>query len=596
MKRALLLVALCSAALAQADLSYKVTVTSDPANLHVSIKIPDAKAGAKLQIPNWAPGSYRLVDNYKNVKNLKAVDEGGRDLAIEQSVEKLKKEYGDAPDRKTAENDVCTWSVAPANAITVEYDISTAVVDGAIHWSGPSTYIYPVGRTQEKCTLSIELPSGWQAFLGLNEARGVYSAATYDVLADNPVSTGELLVDTYVSRGKPHFIVMRGRAKTNVDRAYLTKACKFVTEMQADLMGGLPYDKYVWHFAVNDSADGAGGLEHLSSTQISLAAGVGPRVVSVLSHEFFHLWNVKRIRSRVLGPFDYTKLPDTGALWWLEGTTDYFSHQLLYRYGWWGRDMFHKDIIDNLNSIIGNPAYREVSPNEASLRVGEMSNGRGNSGGWRISYYPYGWLTGMVLDIEMRSQTGGRHTLDDVLHGLWEQNKNDQPGFEEDEIRRQCVKFGGLEMGWFYDRVVMKPGPLPIEAALAKVGLRMGERDEQFADLGFVNGQADAEGSRVGSPRGPAEGKLQSGDLIVGIGGKSIIGSRRSVGQGMTELTRNAKVGVPVKLTVKRGDQTLDYEITPVAGTRKAKFVEDDPAATAEAKALGKSWLAQKKM
>lgn len=595
MKRFALLAAILAASFARADLAYKVKVTPDPANLHVTISIPKAQSGTKLQIPNWAPGSYRLVDNYKNVKNLKVTDDRGQELKVEQTIEKSKREYGDAPDRKVAENDVCTWTVPPARAITVEYDMSSTLLDGSMHWSGPSTYIYPVGRTQEACTLSLDLPSGWAAHHGMNERGGAAVAPTYDVLADNPVSTGDLLVDTYVSRGKPHFIVMRGRAKANVDRAYLIKACKFVTDMQTDLFGGAPYDKYVWHFSVNDAADGAGGLEHLSSTQISLAAGVGPRAVSVISHEFFHLWNVKRIRSRVLGPFDYTRLPDTGALWWLEGVTDYFAHQLLYRYGWWGQDMLQKDILDNLNSIINNPAYREVSPNEASLRVAEMSNGRGNSGGWRISYYPYGWLTGMVLDIELRRVTGGKHTLDDVLLGLWEQNKNDQPGFEEDEIRRLCVKFGGMEMGWFYDRVALKPGPLPIEASLAKVGLRMGERDEQFADLGFVNGQADAEGSRVGRPVGPAEGKLQSGDVIVGIGGKSITGSRRSVGQGMAELARTAKVGVPVKLTVKRGEQTLDVEITPVAGTRKAKFIEADPAATAEAKALGKNWLAQRK-
>jgi len=598
MRRGCLFVLLAAAAIARAELTYTVAVTSDPGNLHVTIRIPNTVDGAKLQIPNWAPGSYRLVDNYKNVKNLKATDPSGRELKIDQTIDKLKKDYGDDPDRKTAENDVCTWSVAPAPATTVEYDMASVPLDGSMHWSGPSTYIYPVGRTQERCVLQIELPQGWKAYTGLDERKNspnAFDAKTYDVLADNPVSTGDVLVDTYVSRGKPHTIVMRGRAKANVDRAYLIKACKFVSDMQTDLMGGAPYEKYIWHFNVNDAPDGAGGLEHLSSTQISLAAGVGPRAVSVLSHEFFHLWNVKRIRSRVLGPFDYTKLPDTGALWWLEGTTDYFAHQLLYRYSWWNQDALIRDVLQNMDAVTRNPAYQEVGPNEASLRVGEASNGRGNSNGWRISYYNLGWLAGMILDIEMREKTRGKHTLDDVLLALWRECKDDQPGFEEDEIRRQLVKFGGMDMGWVYDAIVMKPGPMPIEATLKRVGLRIVEKDETFADLGF-SAFPDTDGGRVMNPGGAVAGKLQAGDFIIAVGGKSILGTRRSVSSGIAELMAGAKVGTPIKLSVKRGQETLEVEVTPVQGTRKARTIDADPSASADAKALGANWLAQKKL
>lgn len=598
MRRFISFALLACIATAHADLAYTVLVQPETTNLHVKLRIPKTDQGVQIQIPNWGPGSYRLVDNYLKVKNLKATDELGNVLKVEQSIVQLPKAYQDGADMKTVQNNLCTWTISPAKTTVVEYDMAQPLLDGSVHWSGPATYIYPVGRTQEKCTLEIGLPSGWQAYLGLNTKKGqpsLYEANTYDVLADNPVSTGELTVDTYEAAGKTHYIVMRGKARSLVDRAYLIKACKFVSDMETDLMGGAPYDHYVWHFSVNEAADGAGGLEHLSSTEISLASGLGPRAVSVLSHEFFHLWNVKRIRSFPLGPFDYTKLPQTGALWWLEGVTDYYAHMLLYRYGWWTQDAYFKDIVSNMNSVRGNTAHTEIGPNESSRRVDEASGGKGNSNGYRISYYNQGWLVGMILDIEMRAHTQGKRSLDDVLHALWKECKDDRPGFQEDEIRKLLVKFGGNDIGTVYDNVVMKGGEMPIEEALAKVGLRITEKDEQFVDIGFTP-FADTDGARPTQQRGEAVSKFQGGDLITAIDGKSIAGTRREMTAALNAMIAGAKVGTPIKLTVKRGTGSAEVEIIPVAGTRKSRTVEADPSASSDTKVTAASWLAQKKM
>ena len=321
--------------------------------------------------------------------------------------------------------------------------------------------------------------------VGGNQA--LYKVATYDVLADNPVTWGDYTLDTYKSYGKTHYIAYRGIPKKDVDRAYVMKACKFISDMEGDFFGGgVPYDRYVWHFSVNDAPDGAGGLEHLSSTQISLASGVGPGAVSVLSHEFFHLWNVKRIRSKILGPFDYTTQPQTGALWWLEGVTDYYAHTLLGRYGWYGKNerspdpisKLYADAVQNLTAVRARQARLDVSPYESSYRVRDAANGRGNSQGYQVSYYDTGWLCGLVLDIEMLDQTSGKHSLDDVELALWEQCKDDNPGFEERDIRRHLVAFGGYSLGTFYDDVIMKPGELPVEKQLAKIGKELLTVDE----------------------------------------------------------------------------------------------------------------------
>lgn len=456
---AALLLSLASG-LSLAEVKYTVLPLPEQNRLKVQVDF-ESKAGAlEVQMPNWAPGAYILSMPGRNVQDF-VWKVGASEVTSE----------------KVGEN---TWkaNLAQAGTSGITYTVPCQLSSGAMHFSGPPTYVYVVGRKEESCRLTLNVPEGWKIAVGLDGSGKVYTAPDYDVLADNPVTLGDFVELSYSSLGKPHTIAMRGAPREQIDKDKIVKVCKHISEAQADFFGGLPYSKYVWHFNVTPGQDGGGGLEHLSSTQITLAQGIGPRSVRVLSHEFFHLWNVKRIRSKVLGPFDYTALPKTGALYFLEGTTDYYASLLLTRYGWFDDKVFYGDLISNTSAVRGNAARLEVSPYESSMRVGEASNGRGNSNGWRISYYNLGWLVGLVLDIELRARTNGRRSLDDVTRALWDLCKNDKPGFEEDEIRKQCIRFGGQAMGEFFDRVVMRPGELPLEEQLAKVGLKLLENKE----------------------------------------------------------------------------------------------------------------------
>jgi len=565
------------AAISSAEITYRVTLDPAANSLRVRIEVSDTSKGISVQIPNWAPGSYRLVDNFRNVKNLTAKDGAGRDLRIEQVMAPSPKRYGDGDNIRTANNEICTWNIAPAASTVIEYDMASRLVDGAMHWSGPSTYMYVMGRINEPCRLHVSSPAKWPVYIGLDAVRGgtnEFTAPDYDVLADNPATVGEVLVDTYVSRGKPHYIVMRGTAKADVDREALIKVCKFVTDMQTDFFrGDAPYNHYVWHFNVNDSPDGAGGLEHLSSTQISLASGVGIGAISVISHEFFHLWNVKRIRSAVLGPFDYTKLPETGAIWWLEGVTDYYAHQLLYRYAWVDEPVFFADAASNITAIRRTPGLHEVSPYEASFRVSEAANGRGNSGGYKISYYPLGWVCGLLLDIELIERTQGRYRLDDIELALWDLCGDGRPGFAEDEIRKQLIRFGGSEMGKVYDDIIMTKGDKPIEAYLAKAGLRLTQLRVPTTDFGFTAPANATNGMVIQRLTRPSE-TLKSGDRILKIGGETIAGSRRAQMVAFAKVREKAEPGVPIPITVKRGEETLELRFTPEFASRMETRVE----------------------
>jgi predicted metalloprotease with PDZ domain len=597
----IILGALALAGAAQADIEYVVTLNPTPGTIHVTMYVPNTEKGSKFQIPNWAPGAYRLNDTFNNVKNLTATDPAGQALRVDTVMTETPLTYGDAPNRTTIQNKICTWVVSGARSTKVDYDLNLAAVDNVMHWSGPSTYMYEVDRKEERCSLEIKMPSDWKAYTGMDEMTfrpNTYTADTYDVLADNPVTAGSnLIVDTYKSWGKPHYIVMRGAPKSKVNREYLIKACKFVSDMEGDFFGGNPpYHKYIWHFLVNDAADGAGGLEHLSSTQISLASGVGPGAVSVLAHEFFHLWNVKRIRSRVLGPFDYTKLPETGALWWLEGVTDYYASYLLYRYGWSDEKWVFDEILQNTNGVRRLPAHNEVSPHDASFRVNEASNGRGNSNGWRMSYYNQGWLVGMVLDIELRSQTNGRYSLDDVERALWKMTKDSQPGFAEDEIRTQLVKFGGAKMGVFYDRVAMKPGDMALEETLAKAGLTLATKQEQYLDYGFTwGGGFRTTGISVRSVGASAEGKLAARDQITAVNGVKLEGATQTeMSAQMTKIMDGVKAGDAIKLSVMRGEQAVEVELKAVMSSRPVMSIEKVANPTSAQKKLRDAWMARK--
>ena len=577
---------------AMAEIDYRVKVNSTDHRFEVTMSVPVSAAGPlTVQIPNWSPGAYFQRDGGQNIHDLTVTDSSGSALAVTHPIGN-------------------TWTItatAPGQ-VKINYWTSTrgggfgmgggrgAVDESYVQLSGPSVYLYAVDRKQERCKVTFEVPSGWKCLVGLDPTSGpanTYIAPTYDVLADNPMSSGQVNVETYNLRGKTHTIVLEGAGKDMIDKDLILKDCRFVSAAETDFWGGAPYHKYVWHFIVTPHGRGGGGLEHLSSTQITLSSDLTSSTISLLAHEYFHLWNVKRIRSNVLGPFDYTKLPKTGALWWLEGVTDYYASLLPYRYGTWTRQEFYGEIIQNMRAIQSNPARLTVSANDASLRVAEANGGRGNSNGFQISYYNLGWLVGLCLDTEIRSQTNGKHSLDDVAHALFNECKNDKPGFQEDEIRKLCIKFGGPALGPFYDSVVMKGGEKPIAEQLAKMGLKLETKDETYAETGFNAAPSfGSSGIGVSGIRGPAVGKLESSDIITSVNGTTIEGKemREAITLVQAALT-GAKVGTPIELVVRRGGENVKVTVEPVSATRPIHTVVTDPEATSARKALGEAWL-----
>ena len=559
---------------AHATLMYQVEVIPNSSALLVSIEIPNPGQSVELEMPRWAPGSYRYADYSGNIAGVSAMAGGQK-----------------VPVRKSGEHG---WRVSAngADRVRVSYAVRTTIGGDIHHFSGPSTYMYLKDRKDEDVFLKLNVPNGWRSTCGLDSAGTdhAFLADDYDVLADNPVTVGDYVSDTYMSNGIKHEIAYYAGPVELVNRQQVIDACKNVSETQAKFWSGLPFKKYVWHFAVMPATGGAGGLEHLSSTRISLAAGVSYSTVSVLSHEYFHAWNVKRIRSKVLGPFDYQTLPKTGALWWLEGVTDYYADLLLYRGNFGTTEHMMDSIVSNVRSVRANNERFNFSPYDSSYRVSEAANGRGNSRGLGVSYYNTGWLVGICLDAELRHQTNGRATLDDISLDLWDMNRDNKPGFEEGDIRRLLVKHGGEALGTAYDNWVMKPGELPVEAQLAKIGLEMVSVDEKVPNIGANWGTT--RGGAVTVRRGGTSDQLQSGDRILRIGSVNLDGVPiyKIVGE-VERAERLLMTGKPTEIVVERDGQRVTVAVTATVDTRSVQKVRPMANASAKARRLRTQYL-----
>lgn len=564
------------AAAASATIQYKVHPLTDTKQLAIEVTIPVKSTETYVQLPQWGPGAYILRTNAgANVKDLAAAD---------GTIE--------------ADNDH-TWRVRGngKKTVTITYKVPFEFEDGVGHYSGPSSYLYAVGRTQEACTLHLDVPADWKIAIGLDGKGADYKADTYDVLADNPVTMGNYIEDTYKVAGKTHTIALRGPSAKQVDRAQLLKECEFVSAMETDFMGGAPYHKYIWHFSARPGT-GGGGLEHLASTEITFGMDLVAGRPGLFAHEFFHLWNVKRIRSKVLGPFDYTQLPKTGALWWLEGVTEYYAQSLLARYAWVPENTWYGTAGGNVLRFRGIPEHSTVSTYDSSYRVGETNNGRGNSNGFGFSYYDAGFVVGLCLDLELIGQTHGKKSLDDVEYALWKECRNNQPGFQESGIRDQLVKIGGINFGALYDQMVMKPSDEPVEAALAYVGLELATHPEARGDLGVtVDPSVEKAGMLVTATKAPElAAALPNGTVIRAVNSRPITGNSAGLlRRSFTTATANLTPGstVTLKVVLPGSDAETEVATKVLSTTVNVTEIRSMAAPTAEQLRLRAIWLSK---
>jgi predicted metalloprotease with PDZ domain len=496
-----LLSALLAAAGSAAPLKIAYGLSPQPARgsgsplTHVSIHVSglSGQASVQFQMPVWSPGDYHVQNHGKYVQDFHATTPKDKVLTVTH------------PDQNT-------WQVETGgeNEVEVIYSLPNTpmgffsenvnVREKHAFYNGPSTFMYVVGHKHDPVTLHISPPEGWsRAAVPLEplaqngressptaNGRG-YAAPDYDTLADSPIVVGDLETREFQFVGKPHTLVFFGPHQGIDYDSFLTPIRKIVEE-ENRLMGGPPYARYTFFIEVNGRG---GALEHLNAQRIPWGKGFPVRFLSGgVAHEFFHLWNVKRIRPLVLGPFDYVNPPRTRNLWFSEGVTSYYGDLSVRRAGLSSEQEYLQRLGSAITGMQNTPARKRVTADESSLRVWEANNSSGYGG---LSYYQKGELIGLCLDLKLRGFTSNRSSLDHVMRDLMARHGLPKPGFPEDGIRDAVIRAGGAEMGPFYDLLCRSTEEMPFAECLGYAGLILeGTGNNRFRISADPNASPDA--------------------------------------------------------------------------------------------------------
>ncbi|NDD64728.1 MAG: M61 family peptidase [Acidobacteria bacterium] len=481
------------------------------------------------------------------------------------------------------------------------------------YFNGSSIFMYVPGAKESPHRLKFEPPAGWQVTtpLGLApEADGYFTAPNYDVLIDSPTEIGTHRVLTFRVRGKVHrvSIYSQAGASVTVDEPRLTGDLTKIVEECAKLFGGLPYEHYLFLVAVQPGV--GGGTEHLNSnvsmvTPEAFSSEAGyRRFLGLESHEFFHTWNVKRLRPVALGPFDYQRENYTRGLWVAEGITSYYGDLILRRAGLLSSGEYLGGLAGVISGYEGQPGRLRQSAETSSFDTWiEHYRPDENSINTAISYYTKGELLGLVLDLEIRARTNGGRSLDDVMRRLMENHGLPKPGFTDAELRATFEEVLGGDLTDFWSRYVAGVDEIDFDAALRKVGLTLvkswqpgtpyaNSRTERPGTIGLRYRAASPQSDRVvisnvveGLPA--YEGGLNSGDELI-----SIDGQRIDAGNAARRIN-DLRAGQRISVAVFRRERMRTFELTAAPKPFDRYQISEEKNGSGERTTLRRQWLAE---
>jgi predicted metalloprotease with PDZ domain len=451
----LLLAALLSAGSASATIRYQVSLAEREAHIfRVRMTVPDVRSELVIQFPAWN-ALYQIRDFAHRVESLRATGEKNQPLRVTK-LDKL------------------TWRIAGSGDLTIEYGVlwddagpfaSQLNANHAFLNLAMVLFYVPARRAEDVRIEYTEIPEGWRIAVALPSAGtpAAFRAANYDALVDAPTEIGQFEEWSFEAGKARIRVAVHG---SNWDREKLTDSIGRIVAYQTALMRDVPFDEFLFLYHLN--LGGGGGMEHANSTAIS--SGGSPE--GVTAHEFFHLWNVKRIRPQSLEPVDYTKENWTRALWFAEGVTSTYGAYTMVRAGLWTPQQFYNDLAGEISTLESRPARLWQSVEQSSLDAWHERYGLYRRPSLSISYYNKGQLLGLLLDILIRDATDNRSSLDDVLRHL-NDNFAKRGRFYNDspDIRAAAEKVAGRSFDEFFARYVAGTDELPWAEMLARAGL-----------------------------------------------------------------------------------------------------------------------------
>jgi predicted metalloprotease with PDZ domain len=473
--------------------------------------------------------------------------------------------------------------------------------------NGSSVFMYIAGQKPAPLTLTVDAPPQWKLLDGFSESsdQRSFPVPNYDRLADTPLEISpECTLAQFQEQGKTIRVAVHSYDEDDTDRSKLLEGLKKIVHAEMAEMpeADFPHYTFLFHFAP-DIALGD-GMEHLNSTQIIIRGNLRDGTQEALetaAHEFFHLWNVKRLRPAALGPFDYTRENYSPSLWFAEGVTTYFAYLSLLRSGVWSRQQFLHALADEIRSLEGEPGRSLMSAESSSFhawfydRSPQMQET--NFANCTISYYNKGTLLGMLLDVEIRSRTGGQKALRDVLADMYHKfyeapvasYYGPGRGFEEQDIQEAVSVVSGSDFSAVFERYVRGTDPLPYTETLRLAGLqlRVGVAPGAAPSLGVLV-QPDNRGARIAAvrPGGAADrAGLSRDDLLIAVDDQSL---------ATEELQNRLKIyppGSKVPFTVERHGRREIITVTLDPPIPDQYAIEELPNATPQQVNIRNAWM-----
>lgn len=579
------------------------------------MRISGSPGPVELVMPSWTPGSYLLREFARNVQDFRAETPEGEPVAWTKTT-------------KSA------WRVEapPAGELRVVYrvyaneaTVRTSHLDAShAHVNGASVFLFVRGRESEPVDVEVEAPSGWYATTAMSsDAPFRFRARDYDELVDSPIEIGTHELLEWEQSGIPHRFAIWG--KGSYDARRLVEDTKKIVATAERMFGGLPYPRYV--FILHLLPEGRGGLEHRDSTVLQherwgFEGEDYENLLALIAHEFFHVWNAKRIRPATLGPFDYTAENYTTNLWVVEGLTTYYTDLLLARAGIITAERYLARLGEAVSRFQALPGRRHQTLADSSfdtwIRFYRPDEHTPNA---QISYYQKGALVGLLLDLEIRRSTGNERSLDDLLRTLWERYGVWDVGYPETgegSVEALASEVAGTDLSPFFDRYIRGTSELEYARHLATAGVEMdgvadrpsgGVADDGSAESAREPARAkrpaDAEvlevrlgirareqGGRLRVANvfseGPGwHGGLNAHDEIVAVDGSRV--------SGPTDLAKRiwSRPGATTSLTIFRRDELATLTVSLGAGNPGKVGLRRVDFPTEAQEAVWKGWVGE---
>ncbi len=559
-------------------------------------------AAADFEMPDWAPGSYYIQNYAVNVQRFRATGPSGKELVW----------------RKT---DSQTWHVelSGANTATIQYQVfgdtlrnNQADYDEKHAFiGGPSVWMYLVGGKERPIELTIAVPSGWKVATGMEHTSDhTFHAENYDWFADAPLEISNFAEQDFQVMGTTYHVIVHdveGRQDFSKFTADTQKFVEQLVPIFASVAGttlqAAPFKDYYFLFHIWPGT--GGGLEHLNSTQInfqkdwndnSTVQNFGTQYelkLFVASHEFFHAWNVKRLRPRPLGPFDYSQMVHTPSLWISEGLTSYYGALALVRAGLITPQHYLDGIGRLLTKFDSEPGRSERSIEDTSWDTwfpnGGVVQQKTNLANTWYSYYDGGQVMGHILDFAIREKTNNRKSLDDWMRLLYSRYALPKPGFEPEDPARAASEVAGADLNDIFTRYISGKEAIPYEKYFAYAGIAVTstvDSSKPWIGVEFKKGDDSHYTVRNVIPGSPAESAgLDLDDVIIAIDGHTV-GSR-----GPADAISEHKPGDVIHVVVMRIERIEELTVTVGSNPHPTYTLKPVDHPTAEQKAIYNSWL-----